>query len=79
LAIARTVTYRGKRKIFMASTPTITGVSRIEAAYLEGDQRKFHVGCLRCGDRAEITWARIKWPEGRRDQAHLVCEKCGHV
>jgi len=77
LAIARTVTFRGKRKIFMASTPTVAGVSRIEQAFLEGDQQKFHVPCLHCGDRAEITWSRIRWPEGRRDLAHLVCEKCG--
>ena len=30
-------------------------------------------------DMGPITWARIRWPEGRRDQAHLVCEACGGI
>lgn len=79
LAIQRTATFRGRRKIFMVSTPTLKGYSRIEAAFLESDQRHYHVPCLHCGDMAPITWARIRWPEGRRDQAHLVCEACGGV
>jgi phage terminase large subunit GpA-like protein len=79
LAIARSVTFKGRRKIAMVSTPTVVGVSRIEAAYLEGDQRKFQVACIHCGDRAEITWQRIKWPEGRRDKAYLICDACGGV
>ncbi len=79
LAIQRTATFRGRRKIFMVSTPTLKGYSRIEAAFQESDQRFFHVPCLHCGDMAPITWARIRWPEGKRDQAHLVCESCGGV
>jgi phage terminase large subunit GpA-like protein len=79
LAIQRTATFRGRRKIFMVSTPTLKGYSRIEAAFGESDRRLFHVPCLHCGDMAPITWARICWPEGKRDQAHLVCEACGGV
>ena len=45
LAIARTVTFRGRRKIFMTSTPTISGISRIEKAYAEGDMREYRVPC----------------------------------
>ncbi|WP_425517198.1 phage terminase large subunit family protein [Paracoccus bogoriensis] len=79
LAIQRTATFRGRRKIYMVSTPTLKGHSRIEAAFLDSDRRFYHVPCLRCGDMAPITWARIRWPEGRRDQAHLVCEACGGI
>jgi phage terminase large subunit GpA-like protein len=79
LAIQRTATFRGRRKIFMVSTPTLKGYSRIEAAFAESDQRYFHAPCLHCGNMAPITWARIHWPDGRRDQAHLVCEACGGV
>lgn len=79
LAIQRTATFRGRRKIFMVSTPTLKGYSRIEAAFAESDRRFFHVPCLHCGDMAPIAWARIRWPEGKRDQAHLVCEVCGGV
>ncbi|MGC9420940.1 MAG: terminase gpA endonuclease subunit, partial [Rhodovulum sp.] len=52
---------------------------RIEAAFEHSDRRFYHVPCLHCGDMAPITWARIRWPEGRRDQAHLVCEACGGI
>ena len=79
LAIQRTATFKGRRKTLMVSTPTLKGYSRIEAAFEESDRRYFHVPCLHCGDMAPITWARIRWPEGRRDRAHLVCEDCGGV
>jgi hypothetical protein len=36
LAIQRTATFRGRRKIYMVSTPTLKGHSRIEAAFLDG-------------------------------------------
>ncbi|TMV83112.1 hypothetical protein FGG78_23230 [Thioclava sp. BHET1] len=76
LAIQRTTTFWGRRKIYMVSTPTLKGHSRIEAAFEHSDRRFFHVPCLHCGDMAPITWARIRWPEGRRDEAYLVCEAC---
>jgi phage terminase large subunit GpA-like protein len=59
LAIARTVTFAGRRKILLTSTPTVAGVSRIEKAYLEGDQRRYHVPCLSCGHTAPIDWKNI--------------------
>lgn len=40
LAIQRTATF-SNRKIFLASTPTLKNYSRIEKAFLEGDQRYF--------------------------------------
>lgn len=76
LAIARTQTFKGRRRIFLVSTPTVAGVSRIEKAYLEGDQRRFEVACVHCGNLAPIEWRNIRWPEGRRELAHLVCEAC---
>lgn len=79
LAIQRTTTFRGRRKIYMVSTPTLKGHSRIEAAYLDSDQRYFHVPCQHCSDMAPITWARIRWPEGQRDDAYLICDACGGV
>jgi phage terminase large subunit GpA-like protein len=79
LAIQRTVTFRGRRKIVMVSTPTLKGFSRIEAAYEESDRRIYEVRCPDCGGFAPITWAQIQWPEGRRDLAHRVCPDCGVV
>lgn len=79
LSVQRTSTFRGRRKIYMVSTPTLKNHSRIEAAYLESDQRRFDVPCLHCGDMAPITWSRIHWPEGQRDQAYMICEVCGGI
>lgn len=77
LAEQRTVTFRGRRKIFMASTPTIRGVSRIERVYAESDQRVFEVPCQQCGAFSRIAWADIRWPEGQRQRACWVCPECG--
>jgi phage terminase large subunit GpA-like protein len=75
LAIQRTATYRGRRKIFLCSTPTIAGVSRIEKAFEESDQRKFFVPCPQCGAFQLITWAHIKWDDDRA-AAHMQCQHC---
>lgn len=79
LAVQRTVTFRGRRKIVLVSTPTLKGFSRIEAAYEESDRRVFEVRCPECGSYAPITWVQIEWPEGRRDLARRICPECGSV
>ena len=79
LAIARTATFRGRRKILLLSTPTLTSFSRIEAAYLESDQRRLFVPCPECGTFQVLTWSGIVWPEGRPEDAHAVCSECGGV
>lgn len=78
LAIRRTASYRGRRKIYLCSTPTISGVSRIEKAYEESDQRKFFVPCPECGGFQTISWANIKWPKDQPLDAYLECQHCGH-
>jgi len=79
LAERTAITFRGRRKILMVSTPTTAGFSRIETAYAESDQRKWFVPCPECGERHTLEWENVRWPEGRRDQAHLVCPHCGVV
>jgi phage terminase large subunit GpA-like protein len=44
LATKRTTTF-WNRKIFITSTPTIKGISRIETAFEDSDQRYYHVPC----------------------------------
>ena len=77
LAIQRTVTFRGRRKIFMVSTPTLKGHSRIETAYEESDRRVYEVPCLECGAFSQILWRDIHWPEGSRQDAIWACPECG--
>lgn len=79
LAIARTATFRGTRKILLTSTPTIEGVSRIAAAYAETDQRKIFWPCQQCGDFFTPDWALVDWPEASPEAAYLACPSCGGV
>jgi len=78
LATRRTETF-SRRKILMTSTPTLTGFSRIEAAFNETDQRRYFVPCPACGDMAPLSWSRVKWPEGRPHEAGVTCDECGAV
>ncbi len=79
LAVKRTATFRGRRKILLISTPTIKGLSRIEEAYEESDQRRYYVPCPQCGHFDVIRWQRVSWPEGRRAEAFLRCDECGGI
>ncbi|MEO1511999.1 MAG: terminase gpA endonuclease subunit, partial [Planctomycetota bacterium] len=79
LALKRTLTFRGKRKILMVSTPTLKAESRIEAAFAESDQRLYHLPCPHCGHMHPLEWEHIRWPEGRPFDAYAVCPGCGGV
>lgn len=77
LAIQRTVTFRGRRKIFMVSTPTIEGASRIAKAFAESDQRLFFVPCPHCGAFQALRWPQVRWEDDHRGGAWYQCEHCG--
>ncbi len=79
LAIQRTATFRGRRKILMISTPTDAGASRIEKAFRETDQRRYFVPCHHCGTFQVLKWSGVKWPEGEPRRAFYACEECGGV
>ncbi|MBF0371750.1 MAG: phage terminase large subunit family protein [Magnetococcales bacterium] len=76
LAIQRAATFYN-RKILLTSTPTIKGFSRIEAAYLESDQRKYWVPCPECGEFQILEWRQVRWPKGEREKAFYLCIHCG--
>lgn len=77
LAIQRAATFRGRRKIFLVSTPTIVGNSRIEAAFEESDQRRLFLPCPSCGEFQVLAWANVKWPAGRPQEAYYRCPAHG--
>jgi phage terminase large subunit GpA-like protein len=76
LAEKRTTTF-WNRKIGLVSTPTIKGVSRIEASYAEGDQRKYYVPCPNCNHRQVLTWKGVKWRNDDPDTARYECQAPG--
>ena len=69
LAEARTLTFAHRRKMFLVSTPTIQGVSRIEREYLASDQRRFFVPCPHCGAMQWLRFERLRWDKGRPETA----------
>lgn len=78
LAIKRTTTF-WNRKVVLVSTPTVRGISRIEAAYAESDQRLFMVPCPDCDHKQALKWAQVKWKPEPPEKAQYVCEECGSL
>jgi terminase, large subunit len=92
LVRARTDFYELSRKILNISTPTIKGLSKIEARFLQGDQRRYWVCCLKCNYPQVLRFRRTKADTGETsglvwetEQGRLVsgsvrylCEDCGH-
>jgi phage terminase large subunit GpA-like protein len=71
LAVKRTATYRGKRKILMVSTPTLKHASRIEKAFDESDQRRFFVPCPHCAEPHTLEWENVA------ADGSMTCPSCG--
>lgn len=78
LGSKRTTTFHN-RKIIMVSTPTIKGISRIETAYENSDQRVFKVHCPHCNEPQQLKWSNVKWDEGKPEEAFYVCDECGSM
>jgi phage terminase large subunit GpA-like protein len=57
LSADRCAGYWERRKIFSGSTPLIKGASKIEAAFLRGDQRRYMVLCRACGFAQTLRWS----------------------
>jgi phage terminase large subunit GpA-like protein len=76
LAEARSLTFAHRRKIFLVSTPTVKGFSRIERAYEASDKRRYLVPCPHCGHRQWLHFKGLRWEPGRPESVHYVCEGC---
>ncbi len=76
LAEARSLTFAHRRKVFLVSTPTIRGLSRIEREYEASDQRRYFVPCPHCGHAQWLKFDRLHWQKGRPETAEYHCEGC---
>jgi phage terminase large subunit GpA-like protein len=63
-------------KMFMPSTPTIHGMSRVEREYEASDQRRFFLPCPHCGTFQWLKFERLRWEKGSPETAAYVCEHC---
>ena len=75
LAEARTRTF-ALRKIFIVSTPTISGASAIEREYDASDQRRYFVPCPHCSHRQWLRFEQLRWERGEPESAAYICESC---
>jgi len=75
LAERRTITFP-RRKIFICSTPTIAGQSRIEREFQQTDQRRYYVPCPHCGAPQHLRWAQMVWTDNDPSTAQYRCEVC---
>ncbi len=75
LAEARTRTF-ARRKIFIVSTPTISGASSIEREYETSDQRRYFLPCPNCAHRQWLRFEQLRWDRGHPETAAYVCESC---
>ena len=87
LAIVRTRTFHN-RKIFIISTPTISGMSAIEREFIGKpdengqliggtDQNYYHVPCPHCGEKQRLIFEQLKWDEDKPETAQYCCVHCG--
>lgn len=65
-----------RKKLFLVSSPTIKGFSRIEKEMLRSDFRRYYVPCPHCGEFDWIRWENIRWEPGRPETARLACVQC---
>lgn len=76
LAEARSLTFAHRRKVFLVSTPTIRGLSRIEREYEASNQQRFFVPCPHCGLMQWLKFERLRWEKGQPESAAYHCEGC---
>lgn len=75
----RAATFGDQRLLLEISTPTLRGASWIETAFLEGDQRHFHVACPHCGHVQTLKWSQVNWEKDENgdhlpETATYLCE-----
>jgi len=76
LAEARTISFGHRSKVFLASKPTLKGLSRIEREWELSDQQRYHVPCPHCGGLQWLQFERLRWEPGKAETVQYLCEHC---
>ena len=75
LAIRRTESFWNS-VVYLTSTPTNKGTSRIENEYEQTDKRMWFVKCHKCDHEQTLKWSHVRWDEGKPETALYMCESC---
>ncbi len=83
LAEARSTTYEGISKSYIVSSPTIRGISKIEALFELGTREEYHVPCPHCGHLHPLVEENFHFdhdPDADAvSAAWFVCPDCGGI
>ncbi|WP_222948180.1 phage terminase large subunit family protein [Thauera sedimentorum] len=91
LAETRTSTFEYNAKVLLTSSPTIEGLSRIDALYNAGTRNRYWVACPHCDTHQVLEWSvevrqqdgstafgGMRWDNDERPtRAWYVCPHCG--
>jgi len=75
LAEQRTTNFWNRKKLFV-STPTVKGISRIEARYALSSRERWCVPCPVCGHLQTLSWKHIRFPDEEKAYPTHECESC---
>lgn len=76
LAKNRTITYPGRYKHVLSSTPSTEGESPITDEYERSNTMRLYLPCVHCGAFDVLEFANLKWPEGKPGDAYYQCPHC---
>lgn len=66
-------------RLYLVSTPTLKGFSRIEREYEESDQRRYYVPCPHCGHRQTLRFRGFdrdgEWSDTATGALRLICDR----
>ncbi len=78
LAAKRQTTFWNKCEVDI-STPTISGLSRIEVEYKHSSKGEWNVPCPQCGHLQPLIWGNLIYDTENLDNIEYVCESCGAI
>jgi phage terminase large subunit GpA-like protein len=67
----------GDYRVLALSTPTLAGKSRIDALYLAGDQRMWHVRCPQCSAEIVLEFKHLRYERRPPHKAYYAAQCCG--
>jgi phage terminase large subunit GpA-like protein len=72
----RTSAFPANYQRLYISTPSLEGISRIDALYKTSDQRRYHVPCPECAHLQPLEWSGLHWnPDAT--VCWYGCRECG--
>jgi len=76
LAENRQVTFGDAKKVYMPSTPTIEGESKIESEFDLTAQEYYYVPCPHCEKLQVLEFENMKWEKGKYHDVYMQCIHC---